>query len=228
MEFIDMRFIMNRLLDNPVMAKLKLSSAATYVKDFSSINGIDPIIDYGYTYLKVINYMAEMPPYTGHIEDMYLCGYEISPIFTPNDRLVATLKTSKVPSRDKSEYGNYKVRGNFIFTDIESGIFEIYHSILRVDELGFPMLPYHGSLMEAVMNYIKYKYYTILWENDIISKNKVDAAHSEYTWYIAQYTSEEGIPTHDEAVAWAHSWQRLLNTRNEDLDDKSLVQTFKV
>jgi hypothetical protein len=78
--------------------------------------------------------------------------------------------------------------------------------------------------MEAVINYIKFRYFTILWENDILPKNKADAAHSEYVWYIGQYSTNAIMLTYDEAVAWANSWQRLLNDRNLDMDSKSLPQ----
>jgi hypothetical protein len=230
MEFIDMRFIMNRLLDSPIMAQLKLSSAASYVKDFSSINGICPILDYGWTYSYIVNYRAELPTNVGDIVDMYLCKNSVTttdfPVLDVDNRISATMKTSKIPNSLKRTLGTYIRKGNAVDTDIPDGTLEIYHSCMRVDEQGFPLLPYDGSLMEAIINYIKFRYFTILHENDMISKDKKQEAHSEYSWYIGQYTMKNTIPTYDEAVAWANSWQRLLKARDidPDLNIKSFPQ----
>jgi hypothetical protein len=228
MEFIDMRFIMNRLLDNPMMRNLKLSSAASYVKDFSSINAIAPIKGFAWTYSKIIGYNAPLPANMGDIIDVYLCNATFPASMSQNNRLSASLKNSKIPNIIKSldpsipdtkvEYGQYTRKGDTMFTDIETGVLEVYHSCMRVDEQGFPMLPYDGSLMEAVTNYIKYRYYTILWENKLMDRQTVDNADREYVWYLGQYTMKNTIPTYDEAIAWANSWQRLLNDRNLDLD----------
>lgn len=232
MEFIDMRFIMSRLLDNPMLAKLKLSSAATYVKDFSSINGICPILDYGWTYAAIVDYRAQLPTNLGDIVDLYLCKTDATeilseyfPLLDIDNRLSATMKTSKVPGALKVELGLYSKKGNVVDLDISSGTIEIYHTMMRVDDKGFPLLPYDGSLMEAVVNYIKFRYFTILWDNDMISRQKVDAAEREYMWYIGQYTMKNIIPTYDEAVAWANSWQRLLNAT--DTHSQLNVESFK-
>ena len=223
-----MKFIMNRVLDNPILSKLKLSSAASYVKDFATINKISPVIGLSYTYVKVANYRALIPPSVDTIMDVYLCDTDLSSIYTENDKLSASLKTSRIPNRSKVSYGTYTRTRNVLDTDIEEGVLELYHKCLEVDELGFPTLPYDGSLMEAVTNYIKYRYFTVLWENDIMAKNKVDAAHQEYVWYIGQYTMANTVPTYDEAVSWANSWQRLLNDRNLDSDAKALPQHLKL
>lgn len=224
MEFIDMRFIMNRLLDSPATKNLKLSSAATYVKDFSSINRIAPIIGHGYSYSKIIGYKAIEPPSVVDIVDMYLCDALVYPVLSGDNRLSATMKESKIPDESKVSYGLYKRDSGVINTDIEEGVLEIYHTCMRVDEYGFPVLPYDGSLMEAVVNYIKYRYFTILWESKLCDRALVDNANSEYVWYIGQYTMKETIPTFDEAVAWANSWQRLITEKDLNMNHKSFPE----
>lgn len=224
MEFIGMKFIMSRLLDNPLMAKLKLSSAAAYVKDFSSINNIIPILDTDYVYVKVEDYRAPLPAQVGDLLDVYICNTRLHPALTGDDRMSASMKTSKIPNENKAVYGEYNKRGSFINTDIENAVLELHFSCLRVDEQGYPTLPYDGSLVEAVTNYIKFRYFTILWENDMISKQKVDSAHSEYAWYLGQYTMKNTIPTYDEAVSWANSWQRLLDDKDLNMGGKSHPQ----
>lgn len=228
MEFIDMRFIMNRLLDNPVMKNIKLSSIAAYVKDFSSINAIGPVVGFGYTYTKILGYKATLPTNYGDVRSMYLCDSNISSALVESNRMSASMRSSKIPNKDKREYGTYDIKGNTIFTDVETGVLEVYHTMMRVDEYGFPVLPYDGSLMEAVTNYIMYKYFKLLWQNDIMPKNKSDDAHQEYVWYIGQYTTNAMMPSYDEAVAWANSWQRLLDDKNLDLDDKSFPEILKL
>ena len=214
-------------MENPMTRNLKLSSAAAYVKDMSSINGIGPIVENKvFTYVRIKDHFGTIPPEAFNFRGVKLCDTELDPIFTADDQLFQSLKVSRIKSnRDGIVYGNYDIEGNTIETDVESGIIELTHSRLRTDEQGYPVLPYHGSLMSAVENYIKFRYYSILNENGLIADKFVEMASREYSWYIGQYlVSEEYMPTYDAAVAWANSWQKLIDTGNEDLGSKSIKE----
>ncbi len=225
MEYITVRRVMDRLLDNPNMKTLKLSSAAAYIKDLCSIMNIAPVLGIEFQYLDVEDSKVEIPAKFLDVEKVYLCDTEwLDNALFENNSLNASLDDSMIREEDKTEYGEYVIRNNILFTDIETTKVQIKGTVINVDDTGFPLLPYDGSLMEAVTNWIKYKHYTILAESGVMSDKFSMKAHKEYSWYIGQYISKVDMLSVDEAVSVAHGWQRLVDTRNRNTRGKSLPQ----
>lgn len=225
MEFVSLDRIMDRLLVSPAMQSLGYATAAAYVKDFSSINDIQPIMDLQYAYVQVSNYKAEIPANCMRMENIYSCQNLPAQFFEDN-KLGASLTDSIMRDKDKSFYGAYRVKDNILFTDDseDGNVYELQYVGLRVDENGFPMLPYDGSLMMAVTNFVKWQYFSMLGESNGAPKGIAQEAKQNYFAYIGQYASKSNIPTYDEAVSWANSWQRLLDTRNQGYRTKHLRQ----
>jgi hypothetical protein len=178
--------------------------------------------------LPIKNYKAYVPKEAFNVRDVRLCTVSLDPIFAQDDKMPASLTSSKVLNRDKEAYGNYKIiNGSEIECDVETGVLEIVHDAFRVDENGYPLVPYHGALMQSLLAYIKFQYYTILNENGLMADKFVVAADREYSWYLGVYlSSEDYTPTFDQAVSWAHSYQRLIDTGNNDTYSKS-IQEFR-
>ena len=233
-----MKFILNRLLDNPALQNLKLSSVATYVKDFASILNLAPLKEEKTRTLYVTNYSHKLPI---DANEHNILGIEylnddgtvrdneesLTNSKFENNLLVANTKRTRVRGNDsRYTYGTYEVKGDTLHIDIEKCAVAVTYNGFMVDDMGFPILPYDGSLIQAVENYIKYRYYTILYENDMMAYQKVAQVHSEYTWYVGQYTMKNSIPTYDEAVSWVNTWQRLLNNRSLDRDTQPFREIF--
>lgn len=240
MEQMDMKFILNRLMDNPALQNLKLSSVAAYVKDMASILNLAPLKEETKRTLYVKNYAHKLPvgAHKRNILGVELLNDDgtlrdkeqaLNPSAYENNLLAANLKRTRVQGHNPDyTYGTYEVKGDILYLDIKEATVAITYRGMKVDELGFPVLPYDGSLMQAVENYIKFRYYTILHENDMISYQKVAHASSEYTWYAGQYTMKHSIPTYDEAIAWANDWQRLLNDRSLEMDAKPFKEILNM
>lgn len=243
MEFITVRRIMDRVLTNPNFRKLQVSQAAVYVKDFCSINNVGVIPKWGFSYVNINNYKGELESSIMSVKRVYICNFVEEGVtfqIDKEDPENSTIKPNAAVYKDgsllhaldesimrdgyKTLFGEWKVEGNILFTDIEQGVVEIYAESIRVDDLGFPLLPYHGSLMSAVESYVKYKYYSILYESNAVPEKFAKNAHQEYCWYIAQYTSQAEIPSEDEGIAIANSWQRLVHTRNRNTRGGSFPQ----
>lgn len=238
MELLTLRRIMDRVLQNPNMRKLELSTAAAYVKDFTSINDILPILESKFMYLNIIDYKVEVPAELLRIDHVYVCKFTVDDIEYDSDSvdphpaiyrdgsLLAASSEAIISEKDKTLFGEYRVENGVLFTDIAEGVVEVYGPCMRIDDLGFPVLIYDGSLEQAVENYIKYRHYTILNESGIIPDKFVTRAHQEYSWYIAQYDSKMNTPSYDEAVTIANNWQRLLHSRNRNTRGGGYPQFF--
>ena len=118
--------------------------------------------------------------------------------------------------KNKSQLGSYKVENQVLFIDHKDAKLELEYKSIDVCDQGFPMVAYDGSLMQAIEWYVKWRYYTILMESSIISQTLVTNAEKQYAWYIGQYTSKVEMLSYDEAITMAHTWQRLIDTRNRN------------
>ena len=210
---ISTRLIMDRMNDNPNMKSLKQSSVASYIRDFASINGIEPMLGIKYAYRKIIEYKTELPDNLLELRSVRVCE-SLNPALFEDDTLNASYSNSVVTN--KYELGSYKVENRILFTDVKTLQIEIEYKALETDDLGFPIFPYDGSLMQAIEWYVKWRYYIILAEINMIQQNFVDKAEKQYGWYIGQYVAKSDMLSYDEAVTVAHTWQRLLDTRSRN------------
>lgn len=243
MEFITVKRIMDRLMVNPNFRKLQYSQAATYLKDFCSINNVGIIPKKGFSYVEIKNYKGEIDPSVMEVKRVYVCKfveegitYQMDPENPDNDTLrphpsvykdgalLHALDESIMRDGYKTLFGEWNVEGNILFTDIEEGVVEIYAEYIRTDDLGFPVLPYHGSLMQAAEEYVKAQYYRVLYESNVVPKEFSVHAEQQYCWYIAQYSSLVDIPSEDEGISIANSWQRLVHSRNRNARGGSFPQ----
>ena len=216
METIGVNRVMDRLMDNPNMRGLKKSSVAAYIKDLISIVSLPTMQIPMMVYLKPEDGIATLPDNCGDkaVEGVFRCTDPMLPQYFNKTRLVS-MPVDELPNVNVSPIGVYRVEYGSVTLSSDDPIKVVYKAI-PTDNDGYPVLPYDGSLMQAVENYVKFRFYTILSETNQISAQTVQAVNKEYTWYIGQYINKANMLSYDEAVAWANSWQRLVDTRNED------------
>lgn len=219
MGYITIRRLMDRLTDNPNLKTLKTSSVAAYVKDMCGINNIVPILKTGFNYIEINEHKGELPLDCLEVRKVYICKDDanLHPVVYEDNSLLAAMDESIMRPGDKTEYGEWRVEGDILFTDLSTiSKVEVMYRALRVDDVGFPLIPDEGSLMQATENYVKWRHYTILAESGIMADKYVTKTAQQYEWYIAQYTSKMDMLSEDEAVSVMNSWQRLVQTRNRN------------
>ena len=220
---------MDRLLDNPNMKNIKQSSVAAYIKDMISISGLRVLQEKRHIYLQLKYGKAELPKSYITVTDVFLCNSDLPPEYFNQERIGATLdKSINRPNTKKLPLPSYDITNGVITTPGESDILEIHYMASVADSGGFPLFPYDGSLMQAMENYVKYRYYTILGEVNKLPRGLAQEAHKEYMWYIGQYTTKSEMVSPDEAVAIANSYQRLIDSRTIDNTTDSLREYLKL
>jgi len=225
METIGVKRIMDRLLVNPNMKGLKASTVAGYIKDMISINHISPLMAPMFVYLKPLDGMVTLPTNCSDhsVTGVFYCDSRLpqqyfnkSRLIGSNGSTVSKAKEDQIPFLSGPPIGVYDVKYGVLHTSYDKPL-KVEYSAIPVDAYGYPTLPYDGSLMQATLNYVKAQHYTILAELNQISQHILQKAEREYSWYIGQYTTKNDILTYDEAVSVAHTWQRLVDTRDMDI-----------
>ena len=144
-----------------------------------------------------------------------------------DNKLGASLTDSILRNTEKTFYGAYTVNDDTITIDASEAVLEVQYKGLRLDDNGFPTLPYDGSLMMALTNFVKWQYCTILADNNMMPRHAAQEAEKQYTWYIGQYVNKQDIPDYDTAVSWANQWMRLLNTRDKNIEGDNIEQHYR-
>lgn len=230
MEVLGVDRLMDRLLDNPNLKNLKKTAVAAFIKDMLSISGLSSVLVPKFIYIKMVDGRGDLPTEYSRVSNVYLCSTEAVTNFPAeyftNGRLGHTNSDDILREGvSKWSYGTYRINHNKIYIDTEAeSVLEVHYEAAAVDSLGFPVFPYHGSLMQAMENYVKYRYYTILAENNQVPDTLASKSHREYQWYIGQYTSVSDMLSYDEAVTFANSWQRLIDTRVDDPSAKGFEE----
>jgi hypothetical protein len=117
-------------------------------------------------------------------------------------------------SQNSSNTITYKHVPGWLYFDFETGRVEVIYSVFMVDDNGFPLLPDNESLILAIENYIKFKYFTVLFEVGRISEKALDRAETQYTWYMGQASNSFSTPTEDEAETIFSAICRLVPDRD--------------
>ena len=104
----------------------------------------------------------------------------------------------------------YKTQGGCIFTSTRDVTVEIAYNAFAVDDEGLPLLPDNASFLRGLENYIKVKWFTILFDSGEISYQVLDNAQREYAWAAGDTQSEFSRLDLDKAETLSNAFNTLL------------------
>jgi hypothetical protein len=205
-----------------MMQSISISSIAIYIKDFISIAELNEVKKDKTFFAKINQNSIELPNDLDFVDHVYLCGVDDLPDrFFRDSQLTYTHDDTVADQKGLQGFLGYTRRGNRLFFDITyegEYVAEVHYKAMQVDEYGFPTLYYDGSLIQSVTNYIKFRYYDILFENNKVSYSLVQKAESEYLWYLGQFKNKNVFENIEDAEGVANSVQRF--TRKKGRSEK--------
>lgn len=113
----------------------------------------------------------------------------------------------------------YKIQGNCLFTNIQSGDMDVAYIGIPVDEEGFPMILDNSSYLRALELYIKKQWFTILFDMGKIQGPVLQNVQQEYAWAVGDCESEFNRMTVDQAE---YFYSTMKNIHNESYGFKYL------
>lgn len=228
MQVLTIRDIMSRLQMNPLMQDIGINSVAIYIKDFISVGDINIVKSYNKHIATIVDNKVQLPDDCDTVDEAYFCDEDgLSDLFFKDNQL--TYSFSSTIARGTSEYGKYSYnrRGNFLFfehDDSDERKVEIHYRAMPVDDAGFPTLFYDGSLLQAIENYIKYRYFTILVENKQMDQGMAIKAEQNYVWYLGQFKNKRIFENPEAAEAVMNALFTFTNTRSRTTDGDQYPQ----
>ena len=203
------RYILDRLLDHPLLQDLTLERAVDYTIEFIRIVGSPAIFENKICEIEVNNYIGLLPC---DFHSMIQCR-QLNDFLQPFRYSTDNFHNS-TNGNQQTDY-TYKLQGKYIIFSLKEGEVELSYNALQVDDEGYPVIPDNSSFIRALELYIKKKRFTILYDLGKININVLNLVQQEYSWAVGDCQSEFNRLTIDKAESFYNSLKTLLIRDNE-------------
>lgn len=207
--------ILYRILENPLLKGVKKSDVVIHVKTVLELVGVPGLKQDKFVRLQVVNYRCPLP-------DDFLQRISIN-VVDSRGKIVSTHATDNfaefagevVNPADADTLFTHKVTPNYIYFDFEEGEIELLYKAYHTDDEGWIVIPRNESLILAIENYIKARYYGILADQNANFERAYQRAEQQYSWYVAQATNSMLTLDPVEAQALAAALVRMVPLKDQ-------------
>ena len=171
-QYINLREILSRVLDHPMLQDVNLESAIRYSLDFIRKMGLPEVYVEKKETIEIEGYRGKLPCdliIVNQVRDhkSHICLRSMTDNF------------NEMPNRMKAQ-PSFKTQGQIIYTSFCSGCVDISYKAINTDGEGLPMLPENPVFLDALENFIKVKRFRILFDQQKIPFNVYQSARMEY------------------------------------------------
>lgn len=196
---------------NPMMEGITESDLAQYVGDAIKIAGVPKSFVDKDCVINIKKFRGALPKDMVYVvqtsikkgEDYYPMRYATN-TFSTKYHIVGS------PDFNRNAKNAYSMNDGYLFLDEEEGTVLMVYKGLKVDELGFPMIPDNIKFEMAIEWYVKYRWYTTLWELGKIPDKVFQNAKQEYEWYIGAAQSAGQLMSIDEQESFTNAFNKTI------------------
>ena len=109
----------------------------------------------------------------------------------------------------------YSLNSKYVSVNFEEGEIDIIYKAIATDEECYPMVLNNETLLRCVQSYIKYSWFQILYDMDMISERKLNKAEVDYSFNVAQAEINLKMPSIDEMEALVNVVTQFLPSGTE-------------
>lgn len=228
--FISIKTVAENLLRNPLMKNINFESIIYYTVDFIGIVGMPKLFIENTVDINIKKYRGELPcNLTDIIQARWTYCGQVKPKSFPmryaTDSFASKHHCNNSPDLNCKSDLTYSIQGSIIYTSQETGVVTLAYRGVPIDEEGYPMIPENPRIRRALESYIKVQYYTILYENMLLTRDILDRNEQEYCWNVGAAEAELLKLTPDDLENIKNIWNRLIISFSEhDTSYKNLGQ----
>ena len=202
-QYINIRRIMDELNKHPLLSDITLEQVVSYLVTFINIFGIPKLYQDKETLVKIEQYRGLLP-----------CDLiSINQVMDCKTKLCLRSSTNTFTNCD-SKY-TFRVQGRAIITSLQEGEILVSYKSIPIDEDGFPLLIDNSVFIEALKEYIKKEYFSILFDLGKLNQAVLQHTEQRYAWLAGQLRSEFTIPSISEMESIKNMWTRPIQNNNE-------------
>lgn len=177
-QYTNIRTILDRIMRHPLLQDLTLETIVTYTIDFMRIVGtpalfLDKIED-----IEIVSYRGKLP-----------CDwYETIQVLNSETFLILRETTDTfyktIDHNNEIAEHTFKVQGNLIYTNIETGSLKMSYRAIATDTEGYPLIPENSNFYRALEAYIKKTYFTILFDMGKVTQSSLQLSQQDYAFAV--------------------------------------------
>lgn len=211
---VSIKMIADRLLRNPLMKDLSYEFIVDNAIQVLRILDAPSIYVTRREVLNVANYRALKPIDMIKIEGVArIDAGSITPMQTSEDISQEFFgRGGNAPSRSDS---TYSLNSKHVTVNFETGNIEIIYKAVATDEECYPLVLDNETLLRCIESYVKWKWFDILNDMDIVSGQKLNKAEIDYCFNVAQADVNMKLPSVDELETLTNTITQLLPSRTE-------------
>ena len=213
-DFVSIKLIADRLKRNPLMKDMNY--------EFIIDNAVEllSILEYPTTYvtmrekLNVAKYRALKPANMMSIEGVARIDEGYYRALTASHNLNQEFLHTGDFRSDRLDL-TYTLNNKYINVNFEKGEIDVIYKSIAVDEECYPLILNNAVLLRCIESYIKYKWFDILNDIDVVSDRKLNKAEQDYTFNVAQADVNLKLPSQDEMEALTNMITQLIPSQTE-------------
>lgn len=201
-EYVDIREILARVTDHPMLKDITLEHAIRYTAEFIGIVGCPGFYDNKQEDIHIEDFKGLLPCGIVSINQVKDCktGYcmrSMTDTFMPREYNFHTEPT-------------FKTQGNIIYTSFRTGDIVVSYKAIPTDSDGLPLLVYNEPFLKALELYMKKRRFTMLYDQGKIAIAILNNVQQEYAWAVAQCEKEFIMPSMSEMQSITNMWNTLI------------------
>lgn len=206
MNYISVQKVMDDLLVHPLLQDLPYERVINYTVEFIRIVGMPKLFIQKTVQLHIDDYRCLLP-----------CDYykEVQIRDVKSQQLLRKTSSSFDITKDYSSDIQYKVQGDILYTSMREHDVDFSYEALPVDDEGYPLLLDNAKFIRALEAYIKYQWFTILFDVGKITQQAYQNAKRDYSFYVGQAQTDLIKPNIDEMRNITNMWNQLLHKPHE-------------
>jgi hypothetical protein len=206
-KYINLREILSRVLDHPMLQDVNLESAIRYSLDFMSKMGLPEVYTEKVETIEIENYRGKLPC------DLII----VNQVRDHKTQYCMAAMTDNFNGMDSNMVSQptFKTQGSIIYTSFCDGCVDISYKAINVDEDGIPMIPENPVFLDALENFIKVKRFRILFDQGKIPFNVYHTAKQEYIDSARTCQGKFATPSESEMESITNVMHQLIPRMNE-------------
>lgn len=211
-DLVSVKMIADRLYRNPIMKDMNYEFIVDNAIQILRILEAPSLFVTKREGLNVVNYRALKPIDMLKIESIVRTDNGIPVPLTASEDIAQEFlhQGSHLPTRSDETYA---LNSKYVNVNFEKGSIEVIYKAVAVDEDCYPLVLNNATLLRCVESYIKWKYFDILNDMDIISDRKLMKAETDYMFNVGQADSNLKMPSIDEMEALVNQITQLIPSR---------------
>ncbi len=190
--------IIYRIQEHPLLKSVKKSDIVNHVKTVIELIGVPGLKKEVRVVLLVADYRVKLPEdFLERVASRAIVDssaikvnmtHNTDDFAVYNKKIAEEIESENITTLNETLF-SHKIVNGYLYTDFVQGEVELIYRAYEVDENGWPMIPKNESVVLAIENYIKSRYFGILADMNANYERAYQRAEQQYTWYIAQATT---------------------------------------